>query len=353
MSNSKNARISLVLWTLLCTICMAGMLWFTATKQIVIADVGGSEREKVNVDSSRDENMEPLYFAQDITDSNRLDIPLEAGTKADKVMVDNRYMDKELWIYIKDASEDFYQKSLIGGNTAAILNGYYEQQGEYTILKIQLTDVFEYRSILEEGHLYVEFYAPWELYDQIVVIDPAFGGEQSGVTEGGYAEKDLNLEIAMRVRNALEQYDIKAYYTRLEDKEVSLMDRASIANEVNADMFISIGGAGVNEDQEMYGTTCFYNSHYYIPDFGSVDLADILEYHVVSAASGRALGLVEAEDDSILSLLKVPAAQLSVGYLTNTQERTLLKDPAYLDKIAEGIVSAILEAFAQIAETEQ
>jgi len=30
-----------------------------------------------------------------------------------------------------------------------------------------------------------------------------------------------------------------------------------------------------------------------------------------------------------------------------------LKDPAYLDKIAEGIVSAVLEAFAQIAETEQ
>lgn len=79
-------------------------------------------------------------------------------------------------------------------------------------------------------------------------------------------------------------------------------------------------------------------------------MADIVTKAVTIASSNRALGLVPAEEDSILREINIPAAQLSAGYLSNGEERDLLRQEAYLEKVAEGVIDAIEEACERLSQ---
>ena len=59
---------------------------------------------------------------------------------------------------------------------------------------------------------------------------------------------------------------------------------------------------------------------------------------------------VPAEEDSILREINIPAAQLSAGYLSNGEERDLLRQEAYLEKVAEGVIDAIEEACERLSQ---
>ena len=112
-------------------------------------------------------------------------------------------------------------------------------------------------------------------------------------------------------------------------------------------MFIGIG-VNAGEDSSIYGTETVYNGDYFIPGFGSVELADFLEKEVVTSIKGKALGLTEAtESDYTIRNATVPAALIRVGYITNKQEATLLVRDEYVDKIATGIYRAIMQVYEQ------
>ena len=75
-----------------------------------------------------------------------------------------------------------------------------------------------------------------------VVIDAGHGGRDPGAIGKKGKEKDIALSIALKVGNYIEENvpDVKVIYTRKKDVFVELMDRAEIANEAEADLFISI-----------------------------------------------------------------------------------------------------------------
>ena len=76
----------------------------------------------------------------------------------------------------------------------------------------------------------------------ILVIDAGHGGKDPGATNGKNQEKKINLDVALRMGQLIEQKhkDVKVIYTRKTDVFVELYKRAEIANKANADMFISI-----------------------------------------------------------------------------------------------------------------
>jgi N-acetylmuramoyl-L-alanine amidase len=186
---------------------------------------------------------------------------------------------------------------------------------------------------------------PGEVYDQIVVIDPAYGGEDTGAEQDGIYGKDITLDIARALKAKMDETDIKVYYTRMDDTDPDTDMRLGLAEAVKADMLLRIE-VGSADNARTYGTETVCNSRYFIPDFGSVELADLLERQVVTAISGKANGLVEAaEGDAVISGATVPAAAVKVGYLTNSQEFALLQREDYLEKIAEGIYQTIQAAY--------
>ena len=325
---------------------MAFIVYTASHKVIMIADVAQDEVQvKAGGGGTASEEKGILTFGANAENADYLCIPFQEGIKAETVKIENRYMDHELWISFENDCSDFYKNNQITGNKDNISKGYYEQEEKKTILKFSLTGVFEYRSILEENNLYIEFLPPKEMYEKIVVIDPAGGGEEYGARKGLISEKEVTLEIAKKLKEKLDATDIKVYYTRMEDVYPDEASRAAIANDTQADMLIRIQ-VGANADSSLFGTRAIYNESYFIPGFGSIELADLLEREVVTSIRGKAIGLVAAnESEYVLQEAMVPAAGISVGYITNEKEEALLKSETYLEKIADGLYNAILKAY--------
>ena len=191
----------------------------------------------------------------------------------------------------------------------------------------------------------MDFMTPKEVFDRIIVIDPAYGQQDTGVTANNIKAKDITLEIARALKAKLDNTDIKVYYTRMDDSNPTAAKRVELAAATKADMLIRIEVSG-DQNTKLYGTETVYNSRFFIPGFGSVELADLLEREVVTAVSGKAGGLLEAgEADAVISNATVPAAAVKVGYLTNGQEFILLQREDYIQRIAEGIYQTILKAY--------
>ena len=74
----------------------------------------------------------------------------------------------------------------------------------------------------------------------VVVVDAGHGGKDPGNRGNGYFEKNIALKIALNVGQTLSKNGVNVVYTRKKDVFVDLFRRAQIANEANADLFISI-----------------------------------------------------------------------------------------------------------------
>lgn len=306
---------------------------------------GGARKEDPDSPESK---RQALKFVQGEADTSYLRIPLPGECGAEDILIENYYMDQELCILIRTQEKNFYAENAISGNQEMVREGSFEQEEDSVQLLLGLTGIFECQTILEDNDLYVNFFAPREMYDKIVVIDAACGGFNTGYEEGDFVEKDINLQITRKLKEKLDETDIKAYYTRMDDVNPEEKDRVRLANEIRADMYIRIQ-ADTNDDSGVYGTSALYNSDYFIPGFGSVELADLLEREVVTSIKGKALGLFEAgNSEYAIRHVTVPAAALKAGCATNSQEAGLLKREEYQEKIADGICNAIVKAYEEI-----
>ncbi|RKI94130.1 hypothetical protein D7V94_00695 [Parablautia intestinalis] len=313
----------------------------TAEKTKKPQDAGTGEEE---------DKGEKLIFGTGDSNSTYMRIPLPEECKAEDIVIENYYMNQELCILVGTADADFYEANAISGNLDMVKKGLCEAANEGTDekgvkLRFSLTGIFEYHTILENHDLYVNFLSPREMYDKIVVIDPYGGGSNAGNEGNGLSEKDITLQVAKKIKEKLDESDIKVYYTRMDDSNPGEEDRVRLANETRADMYIRIQ-VDANEDSSVYGATTIYNEDYFIPGFGSVELADILEREVVTSIKGKALGLTGAEEeDYAVRSITVPAAAVKVGCLTNKQEAILLGREEYQDKIADGICNAVQKVY--------
>lgn len=322
----------------------------SADKVIVIDNVAQDEVNKnaaVKEAAAEGGIQQNLIFQLGEADTSYLRIPLPAGCRADDITIENHYMNQELWIMLPGQDESFYTEHFISGNRDAVRDGTFDIAKEGTVLHFGLTGIYECRTILENENLYISFQPPREIYDRIVVIDPACGGEDMGHISEELAEKDITLMIARKLKARLDESGIKAYYTRMDDINPAEEDRIALGNEVKADMYIRIEVNDL-EDSTVYGTEAVYNGAYFIPGFGNVELADCLEREVVTAIKGKALGLSEAgPEDYEFSKATVPAAAIKVGCLSNAQEAILLGREEYAEKIAAGIYNAIVRIYEE------
>ena len=92
----------------------------------------------------------------------------------------------------------------------------------------------------------------------VVVIDPGHGGKDAGANLGTVREKDIVLDIALKLGKQIQQNypGIKVIYTRSKDIFIPLHKRAEIANKNNADLFISLHVNAVDA-KSVQGTETF------------------------------------------------------------------------------------------------
>lgn len=171
-----------------------------------------------------------------------------------------------------------------------------------------------------------------------VVLDAGHGGKDPGaITYSKWYEKDFTLSLTLKVYHLLlDEPFIKPILTRSDDTFVELDRRADIANEKEADVFLSIHGN--TYIPSVHGTETYYyhsTSKYF---------ADIVHKHVVEATGFRDRN-VRQQDFKVLRLADMPAALIEVGYVSNKDQEALLYDDAFQDKIAKAIVKAIKQYF--------
>lgn len=180
-----------------------------------------------------------------------------------------------------------------------------------------------------------------------VVIDPGHGGFDGGaVSNSGSIEKDIVLDISLRVGRVLEKNNIKVEYTRVDDnitwpssEQKNLEARAKVANDIGADLFISIH-CNYLEDFSVKGVETWCR----VKNTPSEELAKevLSELGKVNYTEKRA---VKYESDGYLAVLNavsVPATLIELGFLSNKEDVTVLTSNEGKQKIADGIANGIL-----------
>lgn len=315
---------------------------------------GGRVEEQPEASRIKEEEQELASDLADIyeengTASQYLCIPLEETVKEEQVSIENDLMAQKLTVTISKLKKDYFYTNKLSGNIEQVKEIAYQSRADESRLVITYKDILEFESTFDGNCLYIGFVSPREKYDKIVVIDPAHGGDENGICVENLIEKEVTLDIALRLKALLDETDIKVYYTRLSDENKTMERVIKLVNGTKADMFLSIHGALEETDTSIYGIAAYYNETFFIPNFSSADFAYLVEEKVTKSASAKALGL-KAGDESMYLVreAEVPVALLEVGYFSNRQERNLLSKEDYKDKIAEGLYEAIIASYEQL-----
>ena len=196
---------------------------------------------------------------------------------------------------------------------------------------------------------------------RVIVIDPGHGGEDPGAVVNGFKEKDVNLQIALKVKSLLETAGAITIYTRDGDltlgnsadhRRSDLEARLQIASESNGDIFISIHADSL-EDTSRTGVVVFYGpaSGYLYSHTRPLEL--IARSRNLALTLRDSLRIVASADDRgvrsvpyyLLGKIGIPAVIAEVGTLTNYSEAIRLNDPNYQQQVAASIFSGILTYF--------
>jgi len=187
-----------------------------------------------------------------------------------------------------------------------------------------------------------------------VVLDAGHGGKDPGAL--GYEdneivlnEKDVNLDIALRVYKMLKKEEINVYITRDEDKFLELSEIVEFANSKKADLFVSIHN-NASENSSASGTMTMYA--YDKPKDGhslsGMEFGKIMQKHLVKATKGKDFGPVKNSSLYVVRNTTMPAVITEALFVTNETDREKLLDKEYIEEIAKAIYKGIMEALEVI-----
>ena len=218
----------------------------------------------------------------------------------------------------------------------------------------------------------------------VVVLDPGHGGKfphDGAHGRGGLVEKDVSLAVAQKTKELLEAAGATVVLTRESDDDVSLADRARVANDAGADLFLSIHCNSM-ESREDRKVTRGVETYFLSPDptdaeakllaelenggpdsvplpkaasavegilndlalgqarNDSAVLARFVQNHVVRGARADSRGVRQAPF-LVLSGTRMPSVLVEIGFISHPQEGRLLGKEKYQLKVATALASAV------------
>ncbi len=172
---------------------------------------------------------------------------------------------------------------------------------------------------------------------KLVVIDAGHGGKDEGTAYGGEREKDIVLSLALMIEDELTKRGVNVLLTRKEDDFLDLSERTEIANEAEADLFLSVHVDSFFDDTSVHGITCHYKQGSSQGSSFASTLSETLK------ADGYSLRDSLASDLYVLNHTKMPAVLLETGFISNSSDFSNLSNTEYLQSLAGAIADGIVE----------
>ncbi len=169
----------------------------------------------------------------------------------------------------------------------------------------------------------------------LVVIDPGHGGWEPGAGNGKLNEKDIVLDISLEIEKLLAEKSIEYHMIRTDDTYVSLEDRARIANELKAKLFISIHNNSFT-DASQSGILTTYNPNSPI----GREIAKLMQSKIKDIGM-RNREIMPRPNLYVLRHTEMPALLLEIGFISNKKDLKLLTDTEFQKTCAQQIVSGI------------
>ncbi len=205
--------------------------------------------------------------------------------------------------------------------------------------------------ILASAILVVSFFIPGTkiIYGDdtskiLICIDPGHGGKDRGTTgPTGLLEKDVNLDIALKLKKKFVDAGFKVIMTRETDINHSVDEIANFANSNNADLFISVHNNS-HPSADMNGTQTFYYQSSSGNSFATYLSARIIE-QIGTVNRG-----IKSSNFKVLKNTKMVSALVEGVFMCNPNEEAKLKDDNFRDRIATGIYNGTVDYLKAIGK---
>lgn len=246
-----------------------------------------------------------------------------------------------------------------------------EEQQEQTVPDLEIKvedqdDTAEEKNSGEDGSIEGADEETGERREEIVVLDP---GHSSVVAEGteplgpgsseqkaadtsgtsgvstGIPEYELTLTVSQKLKSELENRGYTVVLTRdSNDIPMSCVQRATVANDADADAFVRIHANGI-DDSSVQGamTICITEQNPFYPELypQSRALSDDIINELCKAAGCENDGVWETDSMSGNNWSEIPATIVEMGYMTNPEEDQLMASEEYQNKMVQGIANGI------------
>ena len=173
-----------------------------------------------------------------------------------------------------------------------------------------------------------------------IFIDAGHGGKDPGAVNGDIYEKDIALQIALKLNNALKNNGFETSMSRSTDVFIPLVERAQKANNFGADFFVSIHlNSAENSSANGIETLVYENKGV------NNQLASNIQNELIKIKGVTNRGIKEQKELVVLNSTKMPAVLIEAGFISNFNERTLLLYNSYQKGIAQAITNGICRYF--------
>lgn len=192
------------------------------------------------------------------------------------------------------------------------------------------------------------------LSGKVIYLDPGHGGPDGGAGDKDALEKDLALNISLKLRDFLQEQGALVIMTREIDKDLAspetkgyrkrkredLKTRLKLINSSEADLFLSIHLNSI-PSPKWSGAQTFFTPHFEENE----RIAKFIQDEFISSLGNTTRKAKIINNVYILKHAKKPGALVEVGFLSNPEERRNLITSAYQEKIAVSIYKGISRYF--------
>ncbi len=192
--------------------------------------------------------------------------------------------------------------------------------------------------------------------DKLVVIDPGHGGDDFGAIYPSdrtdpsliqVKEKDLNLDISLKLYEMLQKSGIRVEMTRQDDRILTLDDRVNMANGEKAALLLSIHNNSALKGEANGTSTSFFSAGKKTQGIDSKRLAELLQNELLSQLQTSNSGIKEL-NIKVLRETIMPAVSVDVGYISNESDRKNLMDETFRLKAAQALYNGVISSLNEM-----